>query len=296
MAEMNVMLEEAASKTSELSVEADQTTHAIDQMLRRAKEAGDRIAAESERNHALLEALTGKFEQMRHDLTNKAGTTKTHIEGLKSKANEVHKHVGDFLTNVKHALDDLTQHKQEVHSHIDSESHAKESQVQTWIGKILHLEESTNSHHEQTTTHLNEHHQKLEHARTAVQDSQHQFDGHTEQLHSHAQEKHNDLLQAFQGFISTGEHKVEETVNGLVHKGEETLGHLTQQFGGDAVQKLLENVPGLSDPMEALGKVAHGFQETFGDKFQAVTDKISGITDIVDKIKPVADTIKAVLG
>jgi len=62
------------------------------------------------------------------------------------------------------------------------------------------------------------------------------------------------------------------------------------------VQKLLENVPGLSDPMEALGKVAHGFQETFGDKFQAVTDKISGITDIVDKIKPVADTIKAVLG
>jgi hypothetical protein len=191
---------------------------------------------------------------------------------------------------------DLPQHKQEVHSHIDSESHAKESQVQSWIGKILHLEESTNSHHEQTTSHLNEHHSKLEHAHTTIQDSQHQFDGHAEQLHSHAQDKHNDLLHAFESFVSAGEHKVEETVTSLVHKGEETLEHVTQQFGGDAVQKLLEGVPGLSDPMEALGKVAHGFQETFGDKFQAVTDKIGGITEIVHKIEPVVQTIKSVLG
>lgn len=252
MADLNELLEEAATRSNELADEADAAMTAIDDMVSQASDMSSQLETAAQHATSLLRDITALLTKTEADVEQGRSAVASGMQHLAAEAGTLKTHVEQLLASVKNGVAELAQH--------DAQSAAALDQVaQSFDGEVKELGQTQQELADAVEQDLQDASEAIAAFRTAVDEAraeyvhkQDEWRAAVDALEVGAQEQARFFTEGLDRLLAGHARALLDAANHLIERHNETMDHVGTRLGEESPRALEEALGPLTGVLETV--------------------------------------------
>lgn len=285
MAELNELLEEAATRCGALSDELSDTAAGVRAMADRATGLWDTASGRAEEARRRIRDLSTRLDAVEDGLEKARGEAVGHLDGLGARAVSVRDEVRGLLDQVRAGLDELETHRAEVQDDVDSRMQAAAEDFDQVSVRVRDVGQAVEARLQQGAQAIAELRAAVEAARAETLQRAQTWTEAADALEAAAQEQARRWTAALQGVLADQTTAMVDMANRMLTRHNEVMEELKQAFTADAATRLAATVEPLRERLERLGEVAESRRGDLSARAEESLQRVRAALPLLDELK-----------
>lgn len=285
MADLNELLEEAATRAGELSDEIDAASNAIDEMTDRAEKLARRVDEEVEGLRDKLRSLSERFPSAEGELESATGQATSALDGLASRAESLRGEVSGLLETVKTQLQELEEEKARVQTEVQREFQEAGAEVGELDRAVAELSQAIAANLTEAGEAITAFGATLDQARGELAARQAGWAEAVGQLEEAAEEQAERWTEGLSDLLNGQAEALLAATNQMVATHNETMEDLKQRFAVEAREKLVAALDPLRQELTRLGELSASRQDQLHGRAGEILEKVARALPLVDALQ-----------
>jgi hypothetical protein len=286
---INELLEEAVSRSRELSDEALATAQAVSAVIERAHEVGERIAREGEEAHGHFQALAARLQEVHSDLQGAVSDARLQLDRVVGRSREVEGRVAELLEQVHKGTTELETQRSEALRHLEQQADETEQRLGELSGTLDELEHAFRSGGSQAGREIALLLSGSQAARGIVEQKRQELQEAMDALETELETQVNAVGEALEESIIQQNAALVGVGDKLVEQHNEMVAAVVRQLTEDAFAQIDAALAPLRTAVESLETACAGSETVVVDRCGEITTKLRALGDLLARMKPALD-------
>jgi ABC-type transporter Mla subunit MlaD len=295
MAELNELLDQAATEAGNLSAEIDEASDAVDTLVAKANALKDQVTAKGEEARRMLDSLKDALHQAEETLTSARGRADTSLAELGSRAVEVRGGVTRFLEKVKHSLDELETQKTRLVQDADTHAQSVEGALGELSGHMDGVAQAVDQQLTASFASVHSYRGSVETLRQQLVERKMRWDQRADELEAHATEQALVCVDGVNHVLADQSTAMVEMTNHIVEVHNTAMEDLKEKFATEARQAVATSLQALADELANLAQNAGEEKTNLTSKSDEVLGRVRAAVPILENLATTLDGAAAKL-
>jgi ABC-type transporter Mla subunit MlaD len=290
MAELNELLDEAASEAGSLSEEADGASDSVEALLAKANALEQQVTARGEEARRALESLKDALHEAEESVTAARGRSDAGLADLGTRATELRGEVTNLLEAVKRSLDELETQKARLVEDADAQAHAVEGALSELSNHAGDAAEAIEQQLTGAMAAITAFRGAVETARVEFVGRHTAFEEAANELEAQATEQALVFVDGMQHLLADQATAMVEMTNGIVETHNAVMENLKERFAVEAREAVAGSLAALAEELTNLAHNAAEEQGTLTAKSDEVLERVRSAVPVIEQLASALDS------
>ena len=285
MAEMNQLLEDAATQCGALSDELDGAASAIDAMVRRATEVSEAVTRGAQQAQGRLRQLVSRLDATESTIESARAEAVSGLDRLADQAGTVRTDVGELLGHVREGLQQLEELQGQVAGDVGDKVQAVGTDYSDLGQRVQETQETISTQLGESARALEAFRDAIQLARTGVTAKRDLLQDELDDLETTAQEQTRAWVGGLQTVLADQTTAIIDMTNRMLERHNNTMEALKTKFAVEAAHQVAASIQPLQDSLERLGEAAAARGGEVSAKSEETLQRVRAALPVLEELR-----------